>query len=420
MVKPSDDKRAVIRRAAFFGGLVAIAIIILFLRRPDAFLVPQFWAEDGKFWYADAYNYGPWGSILMPYAGSLQLAMRLVGSLAVLGPLRFAPTFFVLVAILIKLLPAVLINAKRFAGLIPDVRARLLITVFYLLIPSGYEVHANLTNINWHLALLAFMVIVVRKSTSRPWRMFDVAVTVLAGLTGPFAIILSLVAFLNFRQHKNSQNKMLLKILVVCAVLQIIILLLGPGNARLSQPLAPSIALFFQIIGARIGLATIIGSNLAGRLLQPQNLISLLSGLVVVGVTILCYLKARFSLRLLIIFSWLTLAAALLKPQASDMVAQWPALLLGAGARYFFLPILTFFICLVSLVANKNLHRLIRGLAAIAIVSCLLLAVPSDFRYQAPRNLSFSYFEQQFRETPHGQTYCIPINPQWYMCLRKH
>src|SRR5688572_11483369 len=109
------------------AALFVFGVAIVFSRNPDAFLHPQFWAEDGKYWYGDAYNEGGLHSLFMPYAGSLQLMTRFMGSLSLLLPLEVVPLFFMLVAVTIQILPVVLINTRRFAKLIPHVGARLLI-----------------------------------------------------------------------------------------------------------------------------------------------------------------------------------------------------------------------------------------------------------------------------------------------------
>lgn len=403
----------------FYVLLILIGAALLFLRRPDALLEPQFWGEDGRFWYADAYNHGPLSSLFMPYAGSLQIAMRLVASLTLLLPLSYAPLIFTLVAIAVKLLPAVLLNTKRFSPLVPNLKTRLLITLFYLLIPSGFEVHANLTNINWHLVILAFMVIVSKPSKSKAWNLFDFLVVIVSGLTGPFSIILSFIALLNYRRYKNRRNILVLLAVAVCAAIQAIVLGLSPDSARLAQPLGPNLLLLLKIIGSRIGTATVMGSMLAGRIISPESWFNIVAGIFVIGATALAYIKAKLNLRLFIVLSWLMLAAALIKPQASDTMPQWYALLVGAGARYFFFPILCFFICLLFISMCKSLSTIIRLVAATLIVSTFLIAIPVDFRYPPRPNLSFSYFEKEFSKAPVGQPYCLPINPGWQMCLNK-
>ena len=75
------------------------------MRRPDALLNAQFWAEDGAFWYADAYNAGPWISLFQPENGYFQTISRLVAGISLLFPLRDAPLFFNVAAITIQALP---------------------------------------------------------------------------------------------------------------------------------------------------------------------------------------------------------------------------------------------------------------------------------------------------------------------------
>ena len=43
-----------------------LGVLLVILRRPDAVTYPQFWAEDGSSWFADAYNSGA-GSLLTSY-----------------------------------------------------------------------------------------------------------------------------------------------------------------------------------------------------------------------------------------------------------------------------------------------------------------------------------------------------------------
>ena len=74
-VKPEDPTAAVdstdgiagVKTIAFHISVFLAAFLVVFSRRPDAILNAQFWAEDGKFWYADAYHFGA-HSLLMAEA----------------------------------------------------------------------------------------------------------------------------------------------------------------------------------------------------------------------------------------------------------------------------------------------------------------------------------------------------------------
>ena len=51
----------------------AIALLLIFLRDPSLFTRPQFWAEDGKVWFAQAYSQGWLYSLTQPDRKSTRL-----------------------------------------------------------------------------------------------------------------------------------------------------------------------------------------------------------------------------------------------------------------------------------------------------------------------------------------------------------
>jgi hypothetical protein len=69
----------------------AIDLLLIFLRDPSLFTRPQFWAEDGKVWYAQAYNQGWLHSLTQPLGGYLNTLQRLGAGAALLVPFRWAP-----------------------------------------------------------------------------------------------------------------------------------------------------------------------------------------------------------------------------------------------------------------------------------------------------------------------------------------
>lgn len=42
-----------------------VAFLILFLRRPEALLNAQFWAEDGVIWFSQAFNQGFFPTLIL-------------------------------------------------------------------------------------------------------------------------------------------------------------------------------------------------------------------------------------------------------------------------------------------------------------------------------------------------------------------
>ena len=170
-----------------------LAFATVVSRRPDAVFNAQFWAEDGKFWYADAYNTGGIGIFLQPYYGYLHLVPRLTALVAQALPLRLGPLLFNLVAIVIEILPVQLLVSSRLSAL-GSVSARLWLGFLCLSLPHTANIHSNITNAQWHLALLAFLVLISTPARNWGWRSFDILAVVSSSLSGPFAFMLAPVA----------------------------------------------------------------------------------------------------------------------------------------------------------------------------------------------------------------------------------
>src|SRR5512138_574463 len=114
-----------------FVLLAGTAIVVsLFTRRPDALLHAQFWAEDGKYFYAYAYEYGC-RSILFTQLGYFLTLQRLVALVSLLVPLRIAPLIMNAVAIVIQALPPTFLLTRRFA-LVATVPARVFMAFLLL------------------------------------------------------------------------------------------------------------------------------------------------------------------------------------------------------------------------------------------------------------------------------------------------
>lgn len=171
-------------------GLFVIAFACIVLRRPDVLLTPQFWAEDGRIWFQNAYNIGPITSLFVPMNGYFQTVSRAVAALAQLVPLHFAPDFFNIIAIGIKTLPVLLLFSARFASIVPRMSTKVLLAAIYLFLPNVEEIYANITNAHTFLALLAFMTVVAPPPHTVREKITDTATYLFSGLSGPFVLFL--------------------------------------------------------------------------------------------------------------------------------------------------------------------------------------------------------------------------------------
>jgi len=401
--------------------LFFIALIILVSRRPDALFQPQFWAEDGTVFYANAYNLGGIRSLFLPLVGYFQTFPRLITAGVQLFPLIWAPLICNLSAMVLQILPVNLIISSRFSPFIPSFAIRLFIAFLYLAKPSSYEIHANITNSQWHLALLACLVLAAMPSQFLVWKVFDVAVIILSGISGPFSIMLFPLAILCRWLRLGKPKAALILVLGIASLVQGLTILLTVGTSR---PKASFIGVIpeaiARVIGGQIFLSPLIGQRGYGKLLidfpRYSSWIALLAALIGIYLMLYALLKAPPELRLFIIFSSMISTAALAAPTITnwqDLLQPW------VGGRYWLIPRLTFVTTLLWLVQRQSLLHLRR--IAILAFSIMLIGITLDWQYTPFGNFQFEYYVNKFENLSSGSKIRIPINPHyWYMELTKH
>src|SRR5579863_1011139 len=214
----------------------AFVLLAIVSRRPDAVLKAQFWAEDGTVWFAQEYNDGLSHALLKPLNGDFQTFPRLVAAVAMLFPLKAAPLVMNVTAILVQALPAVFLLTSRF-NTVANRGTRALMAVLMLGVPNCFEVHANVSNSMTFLALSAFLVFVADPPPTGLWRVFDVSIILLSGLTGAFSFFLfPVAAFLYFKLHRRWTG-ILLTLEASTALLQGVTILLTASASRSPAPL---------------------------------------------------------------------------------------------------------------------------------------------------------------------------------------
>lgn len=391
---------------------------ILFLRRPDALLNAQFWAEDGKIWFGEAYSSGLIESIFKIYAGSFQTMMRITGVVSLIVPFRLVPLFFTMVALTIKVLPLLLIHSRRFAVIFNSKKLLWSITFVYLLLANSAETHLNLTNIGWHLSLVGFLIIIAPTIKNWSWGILDKILLTTSVLTGPFSLFLLPIAFLVARNKKSKSTIINLAIVSVGALIQLIILFLNGMKERgtTTDSLGASPELFVELIGRRVFATSLFGNDIALRNVS----VMLLLPLVITSTSLLLYalLKTNSELKMFIIFSWTVFFAALISPA---MGGSWEIQLNAVNDRYWYIPSLSFLIVLVSMLANIKLHNFARFMAMILLVPFIVFGTPTSFFYKERDDLDFRRYSIQFENARQGETVCIPVNPDsgWLTCLEK-
>lgn len=398
----------------FFG------LVLIFTRRPDAFLNPQFWAEDGRNWFAQAYNNGVLTALFTPEAGYFQTISRIIAAVAQIFPFEFAPLIFNLSAIGIKMLVAGFLLSKRLSNLLPDAPLRFFAAFIYLALPHSYETHANLTNAQWHLAFLAFLIIIAAPPEKTTGKIFDFAAVAFSAVSGPFCLFLAPIAAIKFWFERDKKTLGLLMILSFGCAIQAISIFFFSHN-RPTAPRGASLDLFFKIIGGHWFLGAIVGEK-GFEFLQNRSIWKNGGSVFVTffGFAILIYafLKSKIEMRLLLVFASLIIAAALVSPAISNDIPQWQAMSFpSVGVRYWLVPIFCFLLALFSL-ARTDKNHFVRVFASVLLIA-MPIGIVADWRFPPYKNLDFSRHAAEFRSAETGAEITIPINPDWEMRLKK-
>lgn len=404
----------------------AISILFIFMRRPELLINAQFWAEDFAVFYQDAYRYGA-NSFTHDYSGLLQTFQRLIAFIFQPIPLLFMPLAYNLVATLIMVLPLFILWSDEKILEQEGPKAKVLVSILYLLLPNVGEIYGNLTNTIWYLALAALLVL-IRNSKNNRWLAFDLIIIVMAGLSGPFAPLLVVVGvFLLFARRTNGiRNKGLwLKtcILIVCACVQIGIYASAPKQRTASlinqkRSIITSYEKPIHITGMRLFVVPVLGKDAVTEKisLSPQTY---LLGLLAIIITLVGFIKSRLEVKAMILFATLVYATSLLRAQTVPIVQFWDMLLFNSfGARYFFIPLFVWIVLLTSL-THKSKNKLAK--VSSIIIGLYIVFFPFSFGVEKLKEYNFASQVQEFEKGQSDKIYCFDINPDesWKTCLKK-
>ena len=408
----------------FYSVVFFVCFALIVARRADVLAYPQFWAEDGTVWYEGAYYLG-WGSLFVPHTGYFQTTSRLVALTAQLLPLAYAPLFFNVIAIVVKIIPVLFIFFQRYRKNFFSILTPLVISLAYLSLPNTSEVHANITNAHWFLAITAFLILTAGKATTRVGKYFDICFLILAGLSGPFVIFLLPVAMIWWWRNRKDGYDWNQIVPVVSTVLIQVGALLLTGASRVNMALGATPSLFVKITSGQLFLGTLLGKGgytaLYNDILFANGIKSqfFYASIFLLGIFVLVWaaIKGPVRLRLFLLFTGLVYASALLKPMASATQPQWAVMMLpGNAMRYWFLPMLGFLISILFLFAKKN-PRPVKFLG-FCVLLIMLYGMKYEWVYDSWPNLSFATYAHKFEQLAPGETIKIPIMPETWRKMK--
>lgn len=402
------------------GAIFLLACAVIISRRPDLVFHAQFYAEDGRVWYADAYNLGWWHALFRTWTGYFLTLPRLGGALAQLVPLCRAPLLLNLIAIACQALPANLLLSSRSSHW-GSLRYRALLAGIYVALPNCDELTRSITGAHWQIALCAFLLLVASVPRTIAGRIFDLAILLLCGLSGPFCIILLPISIFLAWRWRESWRRIPPGIFAASCLLQSWALLFLAPASRSHRAFGATPELFARILASQVYLGALLGSN---RLSALQGIWpSVFLACAAIGGTAfvaICFLWSPMRMKLFLMFSAAVFLSGLIAPVewGSPSVPVWVVFAGVPGLRYWFFPTLAF--------AWSILWCFQNGGGVLKIVSTLLLClmcfgIIRDWRHPAFPETHFAESVKRFEAAPEGSMVTIQEYPAgWTMQLIKH
>jgi hypothetical protein len=322
---------------------------------------PQFYAEDGHVWFADAYNRGWFTSLFLAFGGYIQVLPRIGAAFALLLPYAFVPLFLNSIAFAFQALPVNFLISHRSASL-GKLKFRMMLAAVYLALPNSYEVFSGITNAHWLLAVTALILLVASTPKSNLAKALDCGLMILCGLSGPFCIFLLPLSVFVAWKDRQRWRWIPVAIYFLTTSIQAHTLLFVDPAARSHMRLGANVTMFIRFLGGQIYLATVLGMNPLTSHTDVGSFIFLL--IVAIGGTglfVFTVIKSPMALKVFLLFSAMLLAASLVSPVEWEWghpeLTVWDLLSRLPGLRYWFFMTLSFAWVLIWC-ANQHHSRL--------------------------------------------------------------
>ncbi len=316
------------------------------------------------------------------------------------------------------------------APAIPVLAVRVALALLLVAIPGMSEVYVNLTNAMWHLALLAFLILMAAPAVTWPQRVFDSLALAVAGLSGPFAPLLAPIAVLCW--WLGRERSQLWRLLIVGATASIqFSLIIAHQSSRTAH--GPGIGWSAERL-INILVTDILGVATFGRraMIDKDWLVGqgwLSNGSVAATVVAVCilaaaavlagiaFLRGRWILRCFIIFVDLEFASSL-TDGLTLVQPLWVAMEGWIGMRYYFHPIAAWLTIVLTLICDRSVALRAAGVALMGLT--VVFAIPADWSLPKHPKTSFDQAAKAFAEAPPGTVLRIAVPPIDDMVLVKH
>lgn len=400
-----------------FSLYLAIVALIA-LRKPDAFLNAQPFAEDGTTFIQQSLSYGFW-SVAIPYRGYIQLIPRFTTLLALRFGLASAPLVMNLFALLLGALSVWYLCLNRFRVIVKNDLTRYLLSFLIAVFPV-HEIFMTITNVQWFLCLFLTLWTVDEWINFHSIRERPSGDTILGAVFAAFGfltavlgiLLLPILAFVLLRKIRDgtllSPHASWILVPFGCVLLDLSVFsafFLSHPASGIIYPLAGwySVA---RLSVLHVVLTLLVPISIANGLVTASGLTSLSLSIVLVLSTILLIYavlknKDELGLVLLALIGLDLILTAVFRP-------NWMFDAIQDNGRFLFYPMCLLILFLVRVGESRGIRK---GKLLIGAI-LLVLTFNAALHYQIPpfTDLKWGSFSNEYSANGTWAV-VVPINP---------
>jgi hypothetical protein len=199
--------------------LLAGIIVLIVFRRPELFLAPRFWAEEGANYFAYAFNNGFLDALVVQHFGYYAIVPTITTALSTLVPLEQAPLVTTLVAAVFQLL----VSSVVIFGSNPlwDSWPKKCLLAFGIQLLNPFEVWLTTIGTQYWMTIALFLILLERRDPAAPLRtMFHRGMVLIGGLSGGQPLFLFPAYLLKAARTRNREERLLCGILCAAGLVQ--------------------------------------------------------------------------------------------------------------------------------------------------------------------------------------------------------
>ncbi|MEC5385594.1 hypothetical protein VVD49_07650 [Uliginosibacterium sp. H3] len=352
--------------------LIVILIILSAIKTRGYLLDGRLWAEEATDFFSGVHGKSFISAFCYVYKGQLQIVTNIIVWLGTLVPINWLPFATTSLSYAVQSVPILYLIMYRTQLEIGFLQFLGFLIVYHGL-PQSEEVFSTATNVQWHLGLLAAVLVIL--PVSRGWRLWLSRLLLVAcGLGGVPACIVAPVALARYAVTRDRERLVQGAVLAMCALIQLSMLLLHGADAGGGRSVDFRILVALQASSFQQIYSPVFGPEFA-NFLAPfvRNGGGVFEVFSICLVLCFYYFFARE--KEWAPFAVLCSAMMVLVSYVGALDDRLSLISAAVGGRYFFAP--NVLLCLVLAAATS---KTVRGLYGVIFATCVVSSVAYGFR----------------------------------------